>query len=67
MYSTKSMADYSISSPLFLEEPLPEFLSLIGLGFAAGSFLGGIYSLFPDFKIRVCSRVCPPKPEGLIE
>lgn len=59
MLSTKTTADFFSLTPTFASEPLPETLSLIGVAFAVGSFLGGIYSLFPEFKISVCSKICP--------
>lgn len=59
MFTTKSADNYFSMSPLILDEPVPFHLSIVGAAFAAGSFFGGVYSLFPDFKISVCNRICP--------
>lgn len=59
MFTTKSADNYFSLTPWILDEPIPEHLSFVGAAFAAGSFLGGVYSLFPNFKISVCNRICP--------
>lgn len=59
MFSTKSADNYFSISPLILDEAMPLQLTIVGVAFAAGSFLGGVYSMFPSFKVSVCSRICP--------
>lgn len=59
MFVSKDWSSYFSLTPVVLPEPLPLPLSLIGAAFALGSFLGGIYSLFPEFKVSVCCRISP--------
>lgn len=56
--TTKSVENFSWNSPSLLAEPLPDYLGIIGCLFALGSLGGGILSLFPEYKIKVCDRIC---------
>lgn len=59
LLSTKDSSAYMSLHPTLLEQSLPIPLAFTGIAFAIGSFLGGIYSLFPTFKVKVCTRICP--------
>jgi len=61
LLATKPESAYLSLTPYLIDEPLPLYLTYIGTTFAIGSLGGGIYSLFPNFKIRVCTSICPPK------
>lgn len=58
LLTTKPASAYLTLDIWLIEEPLPMYLSYIGTAFALGSLGGGIYSLFPNFKIRVCTSIC---------
>lgn len=63
LLTTKPSSAYLSLSPWTLEELLPAPLMYIGAAFALGSLGGGIYSLFPEFKIKVCTTICPGPSE----
>ena len=61
MFTTKSAESDISLTPFVLAEQLPSLLKTVGSAFAMGSFFGGVYSLFPNFKLSVCHRICPAR------